>query len=129
MYDGGKIITGLIIFLVVLAFPFWFNLGQAAYKAPELKLPKEEKECVKSKQWMRENHMKLLNDWRDEVVRYGKLMYISSDGKEYEMSLQKTCMDCHTEKKEFCDKCHNTASVSPYCWDCHVAPEEVSNGQ
>ncbi len=129
MYDGGKIITGLIIFLIVLTFPFWFNLGQASYEAPELQLPDDEKECVESTQWIRENHMELLNDWRDEVVRSGKLMYISSDGKEYEMSLQKTCMDCHTDKEEFCDKCHNTASVSPYCWDCHVAPEEVSNGQ
>ena len=41
-----------------------------------------------------------------------------------EMSLQNTCMACHTSKKEFCDQCHNYANVTPFCWDCHVEPKE-----
>ncbi|MGD8893899.1 MAG: menaquinol oxidoreductase, partial [Desulfobacterales bacterium] len=36
-----------------------------------------------------------------------------------------TCLDCHEEKAEFCDKCHNYASVSPYCWECHIDPKET----
>jgi hypothetical protein len=40
------------------------------------------------------------------------------------MSLQNTCMQCHPNKAEFCDRCHNYASVKPYCWDCHVEPKE-----
>jgi hypothetical protein len=36
------------------------------------------------------------------------------------MSLSNTCLDCHSNKAEFCDRCHNYASVSPYCWDCHI---------
>ena len=30
---------------------------------------------------------------------------------------------CHKNKEQFCDKCHNSNSVDPYCWDCHVAPK------
>jgi hypothetical protein len=33
-------------------------------------------------------------------------------------------MACHTSKKEFCDRCHDYTSVTPYCWDCHLAPVE-----
>ncbi|HXX81542.1 MAG TPA: hypothetical protein VEI46_08330 [Thermodesulfovibrionales bacterium] len=29
LYDGGKIITGLIIFLGLVAFPFFYNIGKA----------------------------------------------------------------------------------------------------
>jgi len=41
---------------------------------------------------------------------------------EFDMSLSNTCLSCHTNKAEFCDKCHGYASVDPYCWDCHVDP-------
>jgi hypothetical protein len=40
------------------------------------------------------------------------------------MSLQNSCMKCHSNKKEFCDKCHNYVAVKPYCWSCHIAPKE-----
>src|SRR6056297_2929576 len=129
MYDGGKIITGLIIFVVVLLFPLWYGLGKAQFTEPELELPKQEEQCIESTQWIRANHMELLDEWRDKVVRDGYALYETSSGEDVEMSLQKTCMDCHSNKEEFCDKCHNSVAVSPYCWDCHVAPEEVSNGQ
>jgi hypothetical protein len=40
------------------------------------------------------------------------------------MSLTGTCLTgCHTNKAEFCDRCHNYAAVSVYCWDCHVDPK------
>lgn len=44
--------------------------------------------------------------------------------KQVEMSLQNTCMDCHSNKKDFCDQCHNYTNVNPFCWDCHLQPEE-----
>ena len=28
------------------------------------------------------------------------------------MSLSNTCLDCHSNKAEFCDRCHNYASVT-----------------
>ncbi len=129
MYDKGKIIIGLVIFVILVSFPFWFHIGQASYEPPDLQLPEEEEDCIEPTQWMRDNHMELLDVWRDKVVREVKPIYVSSTGEKMEISLQKTCMDCHTSKEKFCDRCHNKASVSPYCWDCHVAPEEVENEQ
>ncbi len=127
MYDKGKVIAGLCIFLILITFPFWFNLGKAA-PAPVLKLTdkaKAAKTCVLPKQTMKADHMQLLNEWRDSVVRDNKRIYVSSDGKEYDMALTNTCLDCHGARAEFCTKCHNYASVTPYCWDCHIDPKEV----
>ncbi len=76
--------------------------------------------CVRSTEYMKAEHMQLLDVWRDSVVRRGNRMYVSPSGKEYNMSLSNTCLDCHSNKAEFCDKCHNYASVRPYCWDCHI---------
>lgn len=126
MYDGGKIIAGLILFFVLLFFPVWYQVGKAA-KAPEPKLAekaKEAKECVEPKRYMKTQHMKMLDRWRNEVVRDGSRYYRSSSGKQYYKSLQVTCMECHTSKIKFCDQCHNYMGLKPYCWDCHIAPKE-----
>lgn len=126
MYDRKKVIAGLFIFLVMVTFPFWYNLGKAA-PAPEVKLSekaKAAKECVRPKEFMTGGHMQLLDVWRDTVVRNGKRIYVNESGKEYTMSLTNTCLDCHDQKTEFCDRCHNYASVRPYCWDCHIDPKE-----
>ena len=74
---------------------------------------------------MRARHMDLLDDWRDRVVREGERVYVSDlSGASHEMSLSNTCMDCHSNKAEFCDRCHDYMAVDPYCWDCHVEPKE-----
>ena len=122
MYNKGKIIVGLAIFIVLITFPFWFNQGKAA-PAPERVLTaqaKAAKECILPTELMRTEHMQMLNDWRNMVVRDGTRLYVSSSGKEYEMSLSNTCLDCHSNKTEFCDRCHNYAAVTPYCYDCHI---------
>jgi hypothetical protein len=126
MYDKGKVVAGLIIFGVLITFPLWYNHLKAA-PAPEPKLSekaKAAKECVEAKAYMKTEHMLILDIWRDTVVRSAKRVYVNESGKEFEMSLTNTCLDCHTEKAEFCDKCHNYASVTPYCWDCHIDPKE-----
>jgi len=69
--------------------------------------------------------MDLLNQWRDDVVRRADRIHVGRDGKEYDKSLSRTCMSCHSNKTEFCDRCHNYAAVAPYCWECHVEPREV----
>lgn len=131
MYDTGKIIAGLVIFLALVTFPFYSNIGKANAKlelkidTPEIsKLPETERKCVESKEFMRPNHMQMLNDWRDAVVRNGDKIFVSSSEKHFDMSLQNTCMKCHSNKKNFCDKCHNYMAVVPYCWTCHIAPKE-----
>ncbi len=125
MHDSAKIITGLVIFLVLVTFPFWFSraAGKAGYM-PEPELPANQDSCVESAEYMRPYHMDLLNQWRDAVVRDGNRIYVSSKGERFEMSLSNTCMSCHVSKVNFCDQCHNYVGVSPYCWDCHVAPIE-----
>lgn len=130
MYNANKIITGLVIFAILLAFPIWNNVasGKSSY-VPEPKIVTDEKQCVEPKQYMKDTHMQLLEEWRQSVVRDGTRMYVASDGKKYDISLTNTCMKCHSNKKEFCDQCHNYAGVSPNCWDCHNAPEEeAGNG-
>lgn len=123
LYNGGSILTGLVIFLGLVTFPLWFNAGSKAYSQPEVKLPAKEKECIESKEFMRKEHMQMLDDWRDWALRDGKRTFVNSKGKEYAISLQNTCMKCHENRAEFCDKCHNDQAVSPYCWDCHIQPE------
>lgn len=126
MYDGGKIITGLIIFLILLLFPVWYQMGKAAKPIePELtQQAKDAGQCVEEKDFMKTQHMKLLDRWRQEVVRGSERYYISSSGKEYYKSLQVTCMECHSNKSKFCDQCHNYMGVVPFCWDCHIEPKE-----
>lgn len=126
MYDAGKIIVGLVVFVILATSPLWLNamLGGSP-EAPEVKLPTNgSTECVESTEYMRAEHMDLLNQWRDDVVRTGKRDYVSTtSGKVYDMSLSRTCMDCHSNKADFCDACHTYMAVSPYCWDCHVEPK------
>ncbi|MEK6693084.1 MAG: sulfate reduction electron transfer complex DsrMKJOP subunit DsrJ [Nitrospirota bacterium] len=129
IYDGGKIFIGIIIFLSVATSPFLFNMGKATAKPdPKLDTPEiqkmKKKQCVEPKEFMRREHMKLLNEWRDSVVREGNMIYIGVGGEVYSMSLQSTCMKCHSNKKKFCDECHKYVAVKPYCWDCHIAPKE-----
>ncbi len=126
MYDGGKIIAGLVIGLCLLLSPFFYNAGKAA-KAPEPELTakaKEAKQCVADTAYMKSRHMHLLDEWRQTVVRDGERYYKGSNGKVYYKSLQVTCLDCHSNKSKFCDQCHNYMGVTPYCWDCHLVPKE-----
>jgi [DsrC]-trisulfide reductase subunit J len=135
LYDGGKILIGLLIFVAFATFPFYFNHGQVNAK-PDPKIIDTpaiqeyeklhgKKECVESKEFMRTEHMQLLNQWRDSVVRDYNRSYVSdSNHNRFDMSLQNGCMKCHGSKKKFCDECHNYMAVKPYCWDCHIAPVE-----
>ena len=122
MKDKNKILAGLAIFIAVVTLPFWFNMGKAA-PAPELELTakaKAAKVCVMPTDFMKAEHMQLLDVWRHNVVRNGERAFVNPEGKLFDMSLSNTCLDCHSNKAEFCDRCHNYASVRPYCWDCHI---------
>jgi len=120
--DKKWIIAGLVIFGFIATFPFWYNIGKTAPKPdPQYtEKAKASKRCVREKSYMKSDHMRILDEWRDTVVRNASRKYINDRGEEFEMSLSNTCMDCHSNKAEFCDRCHNYASVDPYCWDCHI---------
>ena len=125
MSDKPKIVVGLVIFLVLATFPVWYNQAAGGAGAgPEVELPAGETQCVESKAYMIENHMKLLRAWRNAVVRTGERCYTSREfGEEHEMSLSKTCLRCHTDRETFCNRCHDYADVSPGCWNCHLDPK------
>jgi hypothetical protein len=128
--NKSTIFTGLVIFVIIALFPFWINFGNTK-PAPEPELlgkAKTAKKCVLDTADMKANHMALLDEWRDSVVRNGDRIYTNTDGKEFNMSLstgENSCLGCHEDKSKFCDKCHNYASVDPYCWDCHTDPKEI----
>jgi hypothetical protein len=132
MYDANKILPGIVIFVALAAAPFLYNKGAgfAGYKpdpkidTPAIKELGAKKLCVEPKAFMRAEHMKLLNEWRDAALRDGKRVYVSSTGKQYEINLQNGCLKCHSNKKKFCDECHNYMGVSPYCWTCHTERKE-----
>ena len=130
LYNGGKIIAGIVVFLIVATSPFWYGRGKAI-PPPDLKLDTpaiqrlKEKLCVEPAPFMRSNHMKLLGAWRDGAVREGIRSYTAADGRVFEVSLSGTCLKCHDNKDRFCDRCHDYAGVKPACWSCHVIPKEV----
>lgn len=128
MYDSGKIIIGLIVFLILMTFPIWFNAiaGKGDY-VPDLEIKTindpGRNQCVMEKGYMHPYHMDLLDEWRDDVVRNGERIHVSPEGKKYNRSLSSTCLDCHSNKDKFCDRCHDYMGVQPYCWECHLEPE------
>ena len=125
MYDAGKIVPGLLIFLALVTFPIWYGLGSGQEATvPEIKKPVGEERCIEDARYMRREHMQVVVDWRDEAVRDQERIYEASDGQLYYKSLTATCMGCHTDKAASCDRCHDYLSVDPYCWDCHVVPKE-----
>jgi hypothetical protein len=116
----------LVIFVGLFSFPllvqYAIKAGKAA-PAPEVVLTEKAKaaeKCVMSTAYMQAEHMQLLDVWRHSVVRNAEREFVNPEGKTFNMSLSNTCLDCHSNKAEFCDRCHNYASVRPYCWDCHI---------
>ncbi len=123
MNDKWKIILGLVVFLAAVTFPVWRGAIAGAGEPPELQLPEGKTKCIESKEFMIDNHMNMLDEWRNMLVREDIHEYTSKEyGDTYEISLNKTCLNCH-KKTEFCDKCHAYADVEPYCWDCHYDPK------
>lgn len=84
--------------------------------------------CVEDTDWMRRNHMAVLNHQRDDTVH---------DGIRTERFSLKGCIDCHAVKgadgkpvtvaseKHFCRTCHDYVAVRVDCFDCHASRPEV----
>lgn len=131
IYNRGKILIGLIIFVAVVASPFFLNMGKdKAAAKPDIKIDTPEiqkldnKTCIEPRELMRAKHMKILDNWRDSVVRDGDRTPILVSGRLYDKSLQNGCLKCHSNKEDFCDKCHSYLDVKPTCWECHFSPKE-----
>ena len=129
MHDKPRIVVGLFVGLACVAVPLWYSLGQArGGRAPELQLPVGRSRCVEDTALMRSRHADLLRQWREAVVRDGQTTYVSKTfGETYPISLTKTCLGCHADRRAFCDRCHDYAGVRPRpdCWDCHVDSNDI----
>ncbi len=127
MYDSGKIILGLAVFVLLITFPIWHNNLLGTGDAAPVKDPNLTPEMVQgaafpngqthpTAQEMRATHMNVLQGIHTTAKSYvpGK------DEKKPTMS----CLACHGGSKEkFCDSCHAYASVkTPDCWACHTKP-------
>jgi len=130
-YDLKYILLGLAIFFGLVISPILPNLGKiVAAPSPKLdtpaiqKLAEKERQCVMPTPYMRANHMQMLIDWREGVVRNGNREFINPGGKKFTVSLSNTCMECHSNKTQFCDQCHNFVAVTPNCWGCHLDKEQ-----
>ncbi len=124
MYDAGKILAGLAVFLLLVTMPVWWSPASGTEaRMPQLEMPEGQPGCVLPAGDMRATHMELLNRWRDLVVREGQREMTTWDGRTVRRSLTKSCLGCHSDREKFCDRCHDFVAVAPYCWDCHVTPE------
>ncbi|MDE5832186.1 MAG: sulfate reduction electron transfer complex DsrMKJOP subunit DsrJ [Desulfovibrio sp.] len=124
MYNAKGVIIGIIVFVIIFASPFWLSWIGTDYTKTGVVLPQGEKQCVEDTEFMRANHMRLLDEWRDQALREENRAYVSHlSGKTFVISLQNTCMKCHNNYASFCEKCHVANSVYPYCWTCHILPE------
>ncbi len=129
MKDKVVIYLGLFAFLGLVSIPVWYNLAHGReIHAPEIviktaNVPGKET-CILPVEYMRTSHMQLLQTWRETVVRTGDRTFASPDGRKFRRSLSNTCLDCHSNKQSFCDRCHEYAAAAPDCWNCHVAPRE-----
>jgi hypothetical protein len=133
--DRPKIVVGLGLFVILVAFPVWYSAagpkrdrdgdGKPDYR-PLPQLPEGAASCIESTEFMRASHMDLLDEWRNSVVRDDNYDYVSlKDGQHWQRSLSKTCMSCHTSQQKFCGECHDYLGVAPDCWICHVEPERA----
>ncbi len=124
MYDSGKIIPGLLIFVLLITFPIWYNnlignVGAAPTKNPSLPpemiqgavFPNNQKHLPATE--MRAKHMELFKAIHVTAQGYDP----AKDGQKPTMS----CVGCHGSKEQFCDSCHNYVSEKkvPDCWTCH----------
>jgi len=125
MIERLLVYGGLAGFLFLVSIPFWFSDQSSKHQPPSLSVSSSKGHCVESRAFMRANHMKLLEKWRDDVVRHGNRIHVSTDGRVFQKSLTHTCIDCHENREEFCGQCHSTLNVKTYCWECHVTPLEV----
>lgn len=113
----------LVVVAAVVTFPLWYS--RAEPRAPEpIVHPSSGGECIEPVETMRRNHMTMLYDWRDSVVRTtakDRRWYVNSKGEKFEKSLTRTCLGCHESRHTFCDRCHDRVSVTVTCFQCHAS--------
>ena len=121
MVSTPKVIVVTAVFAFVLLFPFIYNaVGTGMFsevKRPQVVIEKSG-QCIKETGYMRKNHGDMLEHNRELIVREGKRDTVGLS----------TCRKCHSNREEFCDRCHNYVGVFPVndytgCFACHYYPK------
>jgi hypothetical protein len=114
------------VFAIVILLPLGLSLvglGSSWGQEPEeafLEAPDPRWDsCFRDLEYMRFRHMDLLKEIREEVVRHGIKGGITLAG----------CADCHRNRAQFCDRCHEAASVALDCFGCHFYPETAAEAE
>jgi hypothetical protein len=118
MLDGGRVVGGLAIVLVVVAGPAWLGSTRGTEMEAPAKATAGER-CIEPPSEMRKSHPALLARWRDRVVRLGDRAEKLGDGRTVRLGLTGTCLGCHGSASAFCDRCHAQSAVTLSCWQCH----------
>ncbi len=119
---------GRMMGLLVSAVLAWGGLSSAHAAAPKPIIEKAAKgeQCVEATDYMRRNHMKVLNHHRDKTV---------IEGIRTKQHSLKECINCHASEKtgsvaaakeNFCVSCHTYAAVKIDCFDCHSTKPQTS---
>jgi len=119
---GSAVLTAAVLGLGLAVGP-----AQAG-DAPKPVITKAVKgeQCVEDTEYMRKNHMKLLNVHRDKTV---------IEGVRTPKHSLKECINCHASeqtgsvaaaKEDFCVSCHSYAAVKIDCFDCHSTKPQGS---
>ncbi len=105
----------VLVAVVIILAPLGFSLAAfvvGSETEPFLELPEGEDACLRDTAYMRFHHMDFLKELRDAGVRGGARRDISF----------LSCIDCHDTRATFCDRCHDSVSLSPDCFGCHYYP-------
>lgn len=126
MRERLLIFFGCGLFVVLFTYPLWRALAAGVRPTgPQLQQARGG-QCIAPADQMRASHMKMLMQWREDVVRRGDRRFVAFNGKVYDKSLTRTCLGCHN-KEQSCDRCHAYSGVSgPYCWNCHNDPHTAA---
>lgn len=105
-----------LLLAIVLGAMVATALPNAAHASgpPQLQKAQGGDKCIRELPWMRRNHMDFLKHKREITVREG-----IRDPHESLIN----CQSCHTQRAQFCDKCHTYVGVQPDCFECHNYPE------
>jgi len=117
----------LVIFAAISLFAAFYLFRNGEAETPQKPLARvsvvDSTKCIAPKEFMRANHMQVLQGWERSVVRDGDRVHIASNGSRFQKSLG-TCLGCHNNRL-FCYNCHSYANVKPKCWNCHLSPMET----
>ena len=113
----GTVTAVALILLIIL--PFVYSVVSHVFaqnrqdEKPFLQMPDPKyQQCIRDTEYMRYHHWELLRAIREEVVRHG---IRTDEGLGM-------CKNCHTSREQFCNKCHDSVSMTPDCFNCHYYP-------